>query len=298
MISTETAADQRIGQPRLRPEDSPDDEGDERRPAPRPARTQPETRSARPWIGARLRWALAPCSTICASSVSRADPLGAHDEAAVPLRVPPVSRRRPLFDRHRLAGQHRFVDRGAALDDDAVDRHRLAGPHAQAVADLHLRRAARRVSAPSAPSRRAGLRRKVEQRADRRAGPLARAQLEHLAEQDQRDDHRRGLEIDADRAVHGRGTACGNSAGNERRDDAVEIGGADAEADQRPHVRAAVDERFPAALEERQRRPQHHRRGQRELEPAQASAPTGRAIGNPTIGPMAISSSGNGKRAR
>ena len=47
-----------------------------------------------------------------------------------------------------------------------------------------------------------GLRRKAEQVADRRARAAARAQLEHLPEQHEDDDHRRRLEIHGDGAVH------------------------------------------------------------------------------------------------
>ena len=46
------------------------------------ARSTPATRSASRWIGARLRWASPTMRTICASSVSAADALGAHHEAA------------------------------------------------------------------------------------------------------------------------------------------------------------------------------------------------------------------------
>ena len=54
----------------------------------------------------------------------------------VVLRVAPMtSSPGPTVDRDRLAGQHRDVDVGAALDDDAVDRDRVAGPDAQEVAD-------------------------------------------------------------------------------------------------------------------------------------------------------------------
>ena len=55
-------------------------------------------------------------------------------------------------------------------------------------------------SPPSSRSRRAVLG-QVEQRPDGAAGPLARAQLEHLAQQDQDGDHRGRLEVDRDRAV-------------------------------------------------------------------------------------------------
>ena len=91
-----------------------------------------------------------------------------------------------------------------------------------------------------------GLRREVEQRADGAAGLLARAQLEHLAEQHQHRDHRGGLEIDRDAAVGG-AEAGGEQAGRERGDHAVELGRAGAERDQREHVEAAVDQRVPAA---------------------------------------------------
>ena len=39
-----------------------------------------------------------------------------------------------LRGRDRLAGEHRLVDRGRALDDDAVHRHLVARPDAQEVA--------------------------------------------------------------------------------------------------------------------------------------------------------------------
>ena len=48
---------------------------------------------------------------------------------------------------------------------------------------------------------------------------------------------------------------------------AIKIGGTHAERDQRPHIGAAVQDRFPAAVEERKRRPQHHRARQRQLRP-------------------------------
>ena len=101
-----------------------------------------------------------------------------------------------LRDRDRLAGQHRLVDRAAAFDDDAVDRHLLAGPHAQRVADVHVRRAARPLRC-----RRASIRRAVfgaRPSSDLIAAEVCERalQLEHLAEQRQRDDDRGGLEVD------------------------------------------------------------------------------------------------------
>ena len=49
---------------------------------------QAATRSARRWIGARLRWAWATIWTICASTVSRADRSRAHDERAARVHRP------------------------------------------------------------------------------------------------------------------------------------------------------------------------------------------------------------------
>ncbi len=126
-----------------------------------------------------------------------ADALGAHDEAAGAVDGGAgdlVARR--LLDRHRLAGDHRLVDRAVALEHDAVDRHLLARPHPQALAgdDRFERRC--RSSLPSSRDEARALGREIEQGADRAAGLRAGAQLEHLAEQDQGGDHRRRLEIE------------------------------------------------------------------------------------------------------
>ena len=125
---------------------------------------------------------------------------------------------RLLVDRDRLAGDHRFVDRAAPSSDDAVDRHLLAGPHAQQVADLDLVRAARPLRGRSRTTPR-GLRREPEQLANRRAGAMARAQLEHLPEQHEHGDDDRGVEVGVDRAVHPE--AVGKEARRHGRDHAV-----------------------------------------------------------------------------
>ena len=97
---------------------------------------QPATWSARRWIGARLRCASATICTICASSVSRPILSARMTKLPVLLSVPPMTwAPASLRHRHGFAGDHRFVDRGAAFEHHAVDRHLLAGPHAQSVAD-------------------------------------------------------------------------------------------------------------------------------------------------------------------
>ena len=73
--------DQRVGEARLRARDAPRRRTRASATAITAGTNQPDDRSARRWIGARLRCASATICTICASSVSRADLLGAHDEA-------------------------------------------------------------------------------------------------------------------------------------------------------------------------------------------------------------------------
>ena len=80
-----------------------------------------------------------------------------------------------LLDRHRLAGDHRLVDRAAPFDDDAVDRHLLAGPHAQRGRRAAPASSGTSSSLPSVATRRARLRREVEQRADRARWSALRA---------------------------------------------------------------------------------------------------------------------------
>ncbi len=151
-----------------------------------------------------------------------------------------------------------------ALDQFAVDRHLVAGPHAQPVADRDRFERHHRVAMIGDAD--GGLRREIEQRADRAGGLLTRAQLQHLTEQHQHGDNGRSLEIDRDRAVvaakHRR-----KHTGRKRRDDAEGPGHAGAERDQREHVEVAARDRLRAAHEEGPAGPQHDRRGKDELHP-------------------------------
>src|SRR3546814_6404618 len=81
----------------------------------------------------------------------------------------------------------------APIQDPAVDRHLLAGTDTQPIAHLHLvkRHIGFGAVGGNAPGR---VRRQAEQRLERRAGLTARLELEHLAEQDKRDDHGGRLE--------------------------------------------------------------------------------------------------------
>ena len=163
---------------------------------------QPATRSARRWIGARERCACETSATILASTVSRADLFGANQKRAALVQGSAENFVADLLcHRHRFAGQHRFIERGAPFQNRAVDRRFLAGRTRKLVADDDEieGRVLLAAVAPNAPG---GLRRKIEQSADGPGSLLARPQFEDLAEQSQHRDDGRGLEIDGNRAAH------------------------------------------------------------------------------------------------
>ena len=120
------------------------------------------------------------------------------------------------------------------------------------------------------PARRLGG--KAEQGADGAAGLPACSQLEHLAQQDERDDHRGRLEVDRDLAVMTRNES-GKMPGASRRDGAEDKSRPGPQRDQREHIQASADDRCPAALEERQAAPEDHRRRQHKLNPDQRLGP-------------------------
>ena len=110
------------------------------------------------------------------------------------------------------------------------------------------------------------LRGEIQQRANGAGSLLARAQLQHLTEQHQRGDDCGSLEINGRGAVHfaERGR---EDLREDRRGNAVEKRSAGAEADQREHIGAAMNERGPETLEERPASPEHNRRREQQLDP-------------------------------
>src|SRR3546814_6532648 len=106
-----------------------------------------------------------------------ADRLGADDErAALVDRSSDDHIADRLRDGHRLARDHRLVERGSALLDLAIDRHLFARPNTETIADSypierHL------LVIPVGPNAARGLGGEVEQRLDGARGPLAGAQL-------------------------------------------------------------------------------------------------------------------------
>src|SRR3546814_13521842 len=100
-----------------------------------------------------------------------------------------------LLDRDRLAGQHRLVDAGTALDHVAIDWHLLTRAHAKTVAYVHMLKrdvlfAAVVVDAPRR------LRAQPGQRLYCRSGLDEVPQRHQLDQQRQRDDHSCRLEKD------------------------------------------------------------------------------------------------------
>ena len=105
-----------------------------------------------------------------------------------------------------------------------------------------------------------------KQRLDGCIGLRPCLEFQKLTQQRQRDDHRSGFKIDR-HAPH-RHKRLREHLRRHGRHNAIAECGTGAQADQRPHVRAALHSRHPAALEERQARPNDDRCGECELHPA------------------------------
>jgi hypothetical protein len=173
----------------------------------------------------------------------------------LPFRQPPVTASPTAFRyRQRFAGQHGFIEAGAALLHHAVGRHLVAGAHAQAVAELDVIDGNRLVAIGADADRRFRL--QFDQLADRLRGLALGALLHVAAAEDEGDDGRRRLEIDV--VVHAR------HAGQ-----AVQVGGAGAHRDQRVHVGFALLGQHPGLLEYLAAAAEHHGAGQAELQQAQ-----------------------------
>jgi hypothetical protein len=147
----------------------------------------------------------------------------AMTRAPVPLIVPPnhLGSGR-LFNRHRLAGDHRLIDRAGSLRDGAVNGHRLTGSHPQSIPDVDLVKGYFLVRAIGPKASRC-LGRQLEERPNRATGLLPRAQLQHLSQQHQNRNHRCGFVIDRDEAAmlpkpHGK------KARGKRRCQTVQVG--------------------------------------------------------------------------
>ena len=174
-----------------------------------------------------------------------------------------------LRDGQRLPCEHGLVDAAAPFDHAAVRRNPFARAYAEAIpyADLLERHVAFRAVGGEQASR---LRREPEQDTDRRPRSMSRPELQHLTEQDQRGDHGGGLEVDGDLSARP-AERFGEAPWQQRADQAVEVGRARSQGDQREHVEVARAQRGPAAHEEGPAAPEHDGSGESELSPEQHS---------------------------
>ena len=192
-----------------------------------------DTTSASRWIGARVRWASPTIRTICASTVSLPTRSARITKLPVPLMVAPVTR--------RPASLTTGVGSPVSIDSSTVLRPSttmpsagilLARPDAKAIAQADVgHRLVELLSVADDPG---GLRREIEQLANRGARPAASAEFEDLAEEHEDGDHDRRFEVGLDGPVH---TKPGReNLRRERRGHAEQPGRADTEGDEREHV--------------------------------------------------------------
>ena len=126
----------------------------------------------------------------------------------------PATTRSPdvLRDRPRLAGDHRLVDLGLAVDDRAVGRHARARAHEHDVAQARAPRAGT-VSTPSSVTRSASSGKQLGERGERALRLADGLHLEPVAEQHDHDEER---ELPPEVEVEIADAEAGGEAGGER----------------------------------------------------------------------------------
>ena len=257
--------DKRVRKTRLRPEKYPDQESDRGGGDDRGHEVGSDS------IGQTLHW--------CAAALGFADELhdlgehgfvadalGYHDEAAAGVeRASGDLVTFGFLGGHRFAGQHRFVDCAGAFDDHAIDGHVLTGPYAQLVAGFDLIQCHVLFATVRSDKVRL-LRGEIQQCANCAGGLLAGSQFQHLAQQDERGDHGCGFKIHRRAAIH---PAKGDwkHLREYRGHYAFEIRGSGAEANQREHIGAAVNQRIPETAKEGPAAPQDDRGRENEFDP-------------------------------
>ncbi|MNV25133.1 hypothetical protein D3C71_1162190 [compost metagenome] len=168
-----------------------------------------------------------------------------------------------LGHRQRFAREHRFVDFGLPFEHARIGRHAFAGTHGEPVADHHLgQRHVAFLAACVDQVRHFGP--QLLQRADRRGGLALGARLEPLAQQHQRDHHRRGFEVQVRHHAVPRMLAGGGAPPQPQRQ---AEGRAGAQRHQQVHVAGAGLGRMPARAVETRAEPELHRRREQQLHP-------------------------------
>ena len=172
-----------------------------------------------------------------------------------PMTVSPAR----LVDRHRLACDHRLVDRRAAVDSTTPSTGIFSpGRISELIADddiLH-----RDLGLSAAADDAGGLGLQAEELADRLAGAGLGAGLDQPPEQDQRQYGAGRLEVHLARTG-------GHEPWSHGDQQAVPVGSAGAQRDQAVHVGAAVPQRQPAGAVDRPAGIEHDRGNQRQLQP-------------------------------
>jgi len=163
---------------------------------------QPDTVSASRWIGALLPLRFAHHADDLAEQRLRANSLGSDEDPAGAVHgAPDEAAAGSLFDRNRLPGDHRLVDSALPVQHDAVhgDPSPLAVPPDLIARDHALQRNVLFASvraAPPGPSLARG-----RAGPDRAPGLAPGPELQNLAQEDQRRDDGRRLEVDRDCAA-------------------------------------------------------------------------------------------------
>ena len=136
----------------------------------------------------------------------------------------------------------------AAFEHGAVHRHFLTGAHAQVIARMDF--IERHVHIALGLHHTRGLRLQAQQFLNGAAGAGASAEFQHLAEQHEHDDHRRGFKIERQVAMS-IGEGFRKTIRHQHDGHAEGIRSADSKRDEREHVHAVMPQGDPRALKER-----------------------------------------------
>ena len=217
-----------------------------------------DTRSTSRWIGAFAACASSTSRMICASTVCVPTAATCITTRPSPFTLPPGERlARAARHRQRLAGEHGLVDLGLAFQHAAIGRNAFAGPHCHAVAGQQLGQRHVDLAAGALQHvRHLGPQR--VQCADRGHGLALGARFQPLAQQHQRHDHRRSLEVQ-----HRMRPRRGLQPEPDRQAPAR----AGAQRHQQIHVAGTGLQRMPAGAVEARAQHELHGRGQHELQP-------------------------------
>ena len=146
----------------------------------------------------------------------------------------------------------------------AVDGNRISGANAKGIASGDFGQ--RYLAVPVGGDFKRGRRLQAQKRPDGLSGAVPGAKLQHLPHGNQDGNCGRGLEVDRYYAAVALKGSWKN-AREQQRGDAINVGGAHAQPDEAEHIELPGADGLPEPLEERRAGPQHHGRGEHELDP-------------------------------